>query len=47
MLPPGESASGFVYFQTSHRPGSVLYITGIRDAASRRELFYFEIPLGQ
>jgi hypothetical protein len=45
MLPPGESASGFVYFQASHRPGSVLYITGVREAATRRELFYFEIPL--
>ncbi len=44
MLPPGESASGFVYFQTSHRPGSILYITGIREASTRRELFYFEIP---
>jgi hypothetical protein len=44
MLPPGESASGFFYFQVPHRPGSVLYITGIREAASRRELFYIEIP---
>ncbi len=44
MLPPGESASGFVYFQLSHRAGSVLYVTGIQEAATRRELFYFEIP---
>ncbi len=47
MLPPGETASGFFYFQTAHRPGSVLYITGIREAATRRELFYIEIPLNQ
>ena len=45
MLPPGESASGFFYFQAPHHAGSVLYITGIREAASGRELFYFEIPL--
>jgi len=45
MLPPGESASGFFYFQTPHRAGSVLYITGIREASSRRELFFIEIPL--
>jgi len=44
MLPPGQSASGFFYFQSPHRPGSVLYITGIREAGTRRELFYAEIP---
>jgi hypothetical protein len=45
MLPPGQSASGFFYFQAPHLSGSVLYITGIQEAGSRRELFYFEIPL--
>jgi hypothetical protein len=45
MLPPGESASGFFYFQTTHRPGSKLYVTGIREASTGKELFYFEIPL--
>ena len=44
-LPPGESASGFFYFEARHRPGATLYITGLREAPSRRELFYFEIPL--
>lgn len=44
-LPPGESASGFFYFEASHRPGASLYLTGLRVAPSRRELFYFEIPL--
>ena len=47
MLPPGQSASGFFYFQCPHRPGSVLYITGIREAGTRRELFYVEIPFEQ
>jgi len=45
MLPPGEQASGFFYFQTLNRHGSKMYLTGIREAASGKELFYFEIPL--
>jgi len=45
MLPPGQLASGFVYFQTGHTSGSVLYVTGIREAATGKELFYLEIPL--
>jgi hypothetical protein len=45
MLPPGESAHGFVYFRTGHRSGSNLYVTGLREAGSGKELFFFEIPL--
>jgi len=45
MLPPGESANGFVYFQTGHRNGGKLYLTGLEEAPSGKELFYFEIPL--
>lgn len=45
MIPPGETVSGFFYFQTGVRPGSQLYLTGIREAASGKEVFYFEIPL--
>jgi len=45
MLPPKESASGFFYFQTRYRGGSKLYLTGIRQASSGRELLYFEITL--
>ena len=45
MIPPGESASGFFYFQTGHRGGSRLYVTGITEANSGKDLFYFEIPL--
>ena len=44
-LPPGESASGFFYFEARHSSGASLYITGLRDASTKRELFYFEIPL--
>lgn len=45
MLPSHEPASGFFYFQTRHLPGSKLYVTGLREAASGKEIYYFEIPL--
>jgi len=45
MLPPGESAHGFFYFRTGHRSGSSLYITGLQEASTGKDLFYFEIPL--
>ena len=45
MIPAGESAHGFVYFQTGHRKGSKIYLKGITEAGTGRELFYFEIPL--
>ncbi len=45
MLPPGESAYGFFYFQTGHRGGAKLYLKGMEEAATGKALFYFEIPL--
>lgn len=45
MLPPGETASGFFYFRTGHRNGSSFYLTGLKDAASGQELFFFEIAV--
>ncbi|HEU0122125.1 MAG TPA: hypothetical protein VFQ91_16470 [Bryobacteraceae bacterium] len=45
MLPPGDSAHGFFYFQTGHTRGTSLYISGIRNAQTGKELFFFEIPL--
>ncbi len=45
MLPPGDFAYGFFYFNTASFPESILYITGIVEAATGQELFYFEIPL--
>ena len=47
MLPPREGASGFFYFQTRHVPGARLYLSGIREAATGQELFYFEVPLDE
>src|SRR6202522_3645705 len=45
LLPAHESAHGFVYFQTTHRPGSKFYLSGIKVAATGQDVFYFEIPL--
>ncbi len=45
MLPSGEPAHGFLYFQTKHRSGSKLVLSGIREARSGKELFFFEINL--
>jgi hypothetical protein len=45
MLPPGQSAFGFFYFQTAIQTGSTLYLNGIEEAKSGKELFYFEVPL--
>jgi hypothetical protein len=45
VIPAGESAGGFFYFQTGHQVNSRLYVTGIQEAGSGRELLYFEFPL--
>jgi hypothetical protein len=45
LLPPHESANGFFYFQTTHRPGSKFYLTGVKVAATGQDVFYFDIPL--
>ena len=45
MLPPGDSANGFFYFPSEHASGSILYVSGIREAGSGKELFFMEIPI--
>jgi hypothetical protein len=45
MAPIGDTVSGFFYFQTTYRPGSKLYLTGIKDAGTGKDYFYFEVPL--
>jgi hypothetical protein len=45
LLPAGDSVNGFFYFQVEHKPGTKLYLTGIKDAATGQDYFYFEIPL--
>ncbi len=45
LVPPGETAYGFFYFETDYAPGSTLYLKGLRDAASGNEYLYFEVPI--
>ncbi len=46
MIPAGQSASGFVYFQTPLTSAAAsVYITGLEDPVTGKELYYFEIPL--
>jgi hypothetical protein len=45
LLPPGESAHGFVYFEVGDVKGAQLYVTGIKDAATGQAYFYYEVPL--
>lgn len=47
MLPPGDSASGFLYFEARAESGDKLYLNGLRDARSGQELLYFEFPLAK
>lgn len=46
VIPAGDTASGFVYFETDvASAGAQLYITGLSDAVTGKELFFFEFPL--
>jgi hypothetical protein len=47
LLPPGESANGFFYFEATDGDlrNAHLYLTGIKDARSNQPYFYFEVPL--
>ncbi len=45
ILPAHEAANGFFYFQTEHRPGARLYLTGVKEASTGKDILYFEIPL--
>jgi hypothetical protein len=45
MLPPGNSANGFFYFQTILQPKATIYLNGMAEAATGKEILYFEVPL--
>jgi len=45
LIPNGESAYGFFYFEAEHQPGSMLYLNGLSSASSSKEYFYFDLPL--
>jgi len=45
VLPPHDSANGFFYFQTEHRPGAKFYLTGIKVESTGKDILYFEVTL--
>ncbi len=45
MLPPGDSTSGFFYFEAQAEAGDSIYLSGMKDARSGKEILYFEFPL--
>lgn len=45
MLPPGESASGFYYFEAKSESGDKIYVSGMTEMQSGHEILYFEFPL--
>jgi hypothetical protein len=46
MVPAGQSASGFVYFQLQQTSAAAsVYISGLEDPVSGKELYFFEIPM--
>lgn len=47
IIPPGETAGGFLYFQSGFQRNSKIYISGLQEAGSEKELFYYEIPLAE
>src|SRR5579872_3758491 len=38
VLPAGQTASGFLYFQTGLQPGSSIYLSGLTEAGTGKEI---------
>ncbi len=47
MLAPGDSASGFFYFEAAVEPGDKLYVSGLQEAPSGKDIMFFEFPVRQ
>ncbi len=45
MLPAGQSAYGFFYFQSTMHGDANVLVNGLYEAGTGKELLYFEIPL--
>lgn len=45
LLPVGERVYGFFYFQAEPEPGARIYLTGIQDASTGKDYFYYDLPL--
>ncbi|HEY3441269.1 MAG TPA: hypothetical protein VGK29_10975 [Paludibaculum sp.] len=41
----GESATGFFYFQARYRTNAKIYVTGIREGLTNKELFYVDVAM--
>lgn len=41
----GESATGFFYFQARYRKNAKIYVTGIREGVTNKELFYVDVAM--
>jgi len=44
MLPGGQKASGFFYFRAQMEQGMKMYISGMVERPSGKQVLYFEIP---
>lgn len=42
---PAETAAGFFYYRARYKRNAFLYITGIREGATGKELFFVEVPI--
>ena len=45
VVPANDSVGGFFYFEAHPEAGDSLYVSGLRDARSGKELLYYEFPL--
>jgi hypothetical protein len=45
LVPIGESVHGFFYFEAQNAPDSRIYLSGIKEADTGKEFFFFEVPL--
>ena len=45
LVPIGEAVNGFFYFETPNEPDARIYLTGIKEAESGKDYFYFEVSL--
>jgi hypothetical protein len=45
LVPANDTVSGFFYFEARPEAGDSLYVSGVRDARTSKELLYYEFPL--
>jgi hypothetical protein len=45
VVPPNDTVSGFFYFEAHPEAGDSLYLSGVRDERTSKELLYYEFPL--